>query len=1047
MFQDPDNPNTYYFIGMVYFEVWSTSDGSWTNGKAPGMTVNVDGFDYEFQFNTNRKIKDITMQQFTYSDEYWLDIFSASRTGELGTNDLNYYQRATSNRNYAYSSQPFNASMGKGTNIGKMPVYVTGGYLGAQDPVNRKLEEENNGRVFASGVEGWRYFFPTLFKIVLEPQEGKAIIKHFTTTGQSLNGVDGFQDREEKLELNNTYHFTHATGTANYLYKGFKKSTVAAPSGGTITDNPPDPPGFMYDGTFPIYYVYFYYEGDDSNLPDPEPEDPPPTGVQCTNPSPGNSMSGEDFNPNVSAVIKADSRGNERFNVLQGIPTTESLYGQVWTKAYLYQYRYQEMAGSCTFNVNVRVLPPPPDPNEPLPPVTEPPPEGGEELLTGSVVQVTVEKDYSYWTVQDVQVFKINEAALWNYAFDGNGIRIQPSGYNSPYYAKAQTGGYEPDDIPDDITIPFDQSPEEAAESAVHVRVRNDTFTFYNQTLMSGSSTSNTGSAPLPIPEAPLTGDNVLYSPNHVIPMTKTNKANQSSSGTVYYEKVSGSGVRNYPIYGMNSITVHTPVVIYPNVSDDASHNQKTMPAIGRSAVILDRPFTVKMPNRGQHTHYTGYGHRNYLAYIGSKQIRFPFDVYDRTQTHFYPKSTWIEVDKTSESFDYFLPVWVDEGFYEVEFRTIAHNARTEASEQTHANLDAMHHIAYAAVPVDVIGRVYDFRITDIADYNWETVFRIKQGSTIPSGSVYWAGINGIDGIARGNSATFTLPVRPGSHPWYKNAVIKTGYHFKFDMKTKGNMFGTKDQVIITPTFYYMDVQGNERIPVDLYYHTSNTSYVKIGSALDKLERYVILNDRLRNVPLEQLTDTALYQYDHGLTFDQIANIGRSQFVQRYISYLSKQKTVIGSLSQLRLHEQTRTLAGPKDNIPTGVDRARANASIQQWYGEYSLPADLYAVRAGVNIAEYGRTHNGLSNRSPIFLKDGYIVVNFNMETVQNGEMSKPHLQYIHAPLMNQWWQMEGFQRYAAGPFGEIYPLMDGDVVFYDTNRSSRDDFRSMVTH
>ncbi|MOA29706.1 hypothetical protein D3C78_1507390 [compost metagenome] len=156
---------------------------------------------------------------------------------------------------------------------------------------------------------------------------------------------------------------------------------------------------------------------------------------------------------------------------------------------------------------------------------------------------------------------------------------------------------------------------------------------------------------------------------------------------------------------------------------------------------------------------------------------------------------------------------------------------------------------------------------------------------------------------------------------------------------------------------------------------------------------------------------------------------------------------MVGNLSQLRLNEQIRTLSGPKVNIPIGVDNARANAAVQQWYGEYSLPADLYAVRTGTNVAEYGRTHNGLSDQSPIFLKDGYIVVNFNIETVQNGVTSEPHLQYIHAPLMNQWLQMEGFQRTVTGPVGEIYPLMDGDVVFYDTNRSSRDDFRSMVTH
>ncbi|MNP62904.1 hypothetical protein D3C76_1582380 [compost metagenome] len=120
---------------------------------------------------------------------------------------------------------------------------------------------------------------------------------------------------------------------------------------------------------------------------------------------------------------------------------------------------------------------------------------------------------------------------------------------------------------------------------------------------------------------------------------------------------------------------------------------------------------------------------------------------------------------------------------------------------------------------------------------------------------------------------------------------------------------------------------------------------------------------------------------------------------------------------------------------------------MQRWYGEYSLPAELYAVPAGTNVAEYGRTHGGLTDRSEIFLKKGYIVVNFNIETVRNGETDKPYLQYIRAPLMNQWTGMEGFARSVMDPYGRRFALKDGDVAFYHADLSSRDDFRPLVTH
>ncbi|MNJ72083.1 hypothetical protein D3C77_686980 [compost metagenome] len=61
--------------------------------------------------------------------------------------------------------------------------------------------------------------------------------------------------------------------------------------------------------------------------------------------------------------------------------------------------------------------------------------------------------------------------------------------------------------------------------------------------------------------------------------------------------------------------------------------------------------------------------------------------------------------------------------------------------------------------------------------------------------------------------------------------------------------------------------------------------------------------------------------------------------------------------------------------------------------------------------------------------------------------MDAPHLQYIDGPLMNQWYQMEGFSRSVQDPFGVTYRLQDGDVVLYDADRSSRDDFSPMVTH
>ena len=168
-------------------------------------------------------------------------------------------------------------------------------------------------------------------------------------------------------------------------------------------------------------------------------------------------------------------------------------------------------------------------------------------------------------------------------------------------------------------------------------------------------------------------------------------------------------------------------------------------------------------------------------------------------------------------------------------------------------------------------------------------------------------------------------------------------------------------------------------------------------------------------------------------------------FTKQYIEKLSKSKTWVGRYDWLLLPSGVRTLIGPKAGLPATVDAGRANAAIQRWYGEYSIPSDVYVVKKGTNIAEYGRTRR-LDEKSDIFLKKGYIIVRFNLESIRDGNTARPHLQYIHAPLMNQW-RLEGYASSYTDPYGHRFSLLDGDVVFYHGDKSSKGDFLSRVPH
>ncbi|RUT29923.1 Ig-like domain-containing protein [Paenibacillus zeisoli] len=788
------------------------------------------------------------------------------------------------------------------------------------------------------------------------------------------------------------------------------------------------------------------------------------------------------MNPNATGEILGDDVANGRhFDAVKAIPTSENLYSQAWGRNYLFQHTFANMKGTidyrCTIDVTYSRTWKEKQPDiidSDGKPVPQPDTEKSDTVTKTYSFNLTP-RNYSYWEIKQLEVMGLNHAELQNYALPGGNVYMEPRDYTPPdvdtdnssdvndHVFPKSTGtisftppvlastGYAPLDIPDHTAILKGM----AEAQTMPPDVKNDRVTFNGLTIMSDNTVSSSGPTPTSIPAPTRIPDKMLFEDHQLISTDLENKADTPSTGTIYYEMlpndVEGNGDKDFDIQNINTVTVHTPVVNYSLVSDDQAHNQKTHPNSNRSALILERPFFVRIPTIGQHLNeaiYPGYGNRDYAKYTRNKQVKFPFDVYNEDRTQYIYKDTWVDIPVTQEYTTFYMPVWVNEGNYDIQFRSIAENAPSPFEEQLNANTNLANHAAVETVPVEVIGRMYDFHVTDIADYLWETVFRTYPRTSTPSGYSYWVGLKGIDGDKRGNMYPFTLPIHPGSHPkpGYKNVAVKTGYHFKFDLKTKGNMFDVQDSVRITPSFYYMSEDGKTRTPIDIYYKAGEKSFVRIGSPEDTSQRYVILNDRLRNVPMEELSDTALYKYDHYFDFGQVGEISRDTFLQNYIDKASTKKTPVGGLKQLELPEAVRTLIGPKLNIPIGVDMQRANASIQKWYGEYSLPADIYGVAAGTNLAEYGRTHQGLTDRSPVFLKNGYFIVNFNLETIDQGNLKEPHLQYIHAPLMNQW-KLEGFNNIVMDPYGNSYNLQDGDVVFYHTDKSSRDDFRSSVTH
>lgn len=1051
--QDQTDKNKYYFVANFYYDIWKRSDGSWTSDGSPDTIKNMN-WDYSYEF-TGRKITNVDVRAFNPSDDLPVTKEGGLTGAEQVYKNSRYGQdwaTAQGTVSRSYSTQISSVS-GKGTSSVNFSVSATG-LLSAR--ISWEDITEEGGGNLADGVEGRRYYFPSLVTIQLEPEGGTAYVKYFTTTGQPLDGVDGFANYDKPLVQGQTYTFPPKADTANYKYAGWKKSTTGPPSGGTMMTGTPwalDP----YEGGYD-YYLNLYY---DAGSPPP----PPPPSGSCSE-STGPSLESQVVDPGVSAVIKADSRGNEKFEVLDGIPTSESLYGNVNAKNYLYQSKFSQKQGKCTFNVNVkRSYTLKWDPGKKVTDkdgktTTVPDPQETTEELNQSI---KVERTFSYWVIDNLQVFKIDKSDLWNNAFASNGIEITPTGYTPPYYSFSQSGTYTPPDVPDEIEAPpgslsggtekpslsGEDLTSYAEQGVKKVKVNNDTLTFLGSTIMNGAQQEESTPTPSQIPAPTDIGQNVLYSPGNVIPNTKPNSKNLTSSGSINYglmpSNIGGGADKSFPIYGINTVTVHTPVVDYAVIPDtNRPFDQRMEPDMSRVVLVLDRPFTLNFTESGQHLNIKGYGNNDYKKYTLLKRVIFPFGVYSADKSVYYPENTWINIPVGQESMTFQMPTWINEGNYHVITQSWAVNSQGIDGSQPNFNGNLQYYSASNEFDVGVVGRLFGFRIWDIGDFRFEDVFRTAVGSTNHSAAAYYSGGRDENGNITNmyGKNSWLLPIRPNSHPTQKATVPHNGYSFLFDFKTIGNLWNVGEGVRIDPTFWFVPKAGGAAKQVDLYYDVSGSTnkMIKVGSSTDQntYSRVYQLADKMRNISDLELSMAAQYEYNYILSPAQRSLVPWTKFLNQY---KDRKSTIGAGYENELLSYQDRTLIGPTA-IPSGVDSTVALRSVQHWYGEYNLPIAPYILPKGTNILDLSNKYGKkLTGREGEFLKNGYIMVHFEIYTVKNNNSTKNVLGY-NAPLADMW-AIEGEVASSQDYLGHAFTYKPGDIAMFESDFSVRNDYQA----
>lgn len=344
-------------------------------------------------------------------------------------------------------------------------------------------------------------------------------------------------------------------------------------------------------------------------------------------------------------------------------------------------------------------------------------------------------------------------------------------------------------------------------------------------------------------------------------------------------------------------------------------------------------------------------------------------------------------------------------------------------------------YVANDVIETENISRVYDFKVTDVKDVDWKSIFRTSTSTTtnVHSGKAYYSGVKkwNIYTTAYNNMITRDvseigatkqqiLPVGPYKHTTstYTKAP-KLGYKFSFDLKTTGANANKK--IVIQPSFYYIkkDATGYTE-DIKLYYKNSSNKYVDISN----YKLYFVPDDGYR------------------LTFE-----GTDQSYRFSSSSISKTTMSLGSTKEITLTSKMMEQAD--------------NNFVQIWYGEYKLPNSTIVI---------GKGTDGKYNINRDRLTGGYIGIKFDIKVYEykSSTMTETNISKVLSYSQNDknassntntsQWDYEGFLGFSnPGSSANnikvslekgvwtlndtMYNKIKGTVLLYDTDATASSDY------
>ncbi len=711
-------------------------------------------------------------------------------------------------------------------------------------------------------------------------------------------------------------------------------------------------------------------------------------------------MNGEQMLVGGKLSIGAGNKEEQNFDVKYGVPSGENLYVEGEMNKFGYCVRYANLYGYSTRAVTV---------------ISRYTMQWSDENgvpCTRMVEQAEVyyvDKPYSYWSIEQLELFTLDSVRVYNYAFDKESVVLKD--VYEPVVEVEQKSVHRREE-PQTVTIdcgvlygqgrqpdfPYGIQQAKAAELAEDCKVCNDSFRIDSEVFLSGMETDSSASAPKIGSDS---GRQPLYKENLMIPKEKKNGLDYKSCAEVIYQQYSTNSEVTYGFLNVNGVTVHTPVVCVCFAEDEKPFNQLCKPDKDRKSWILGRSYELKLSSEGLHRNIKGYQYQDYSRYVSAYQMQFPFEVY---YNGYRAANTWMDY---VEGQKFYVPTGVKEGNYMVMTRALAYNfdEDEEGNVEFYSNDEISNYGACHSIEVQVCGRLYGLAVTGIASESWESVFAdggaqnsVSADEGAGNGISYTIGLHNLNGELVRTQSEKTVPILMGGNPLepeHEGEVL--GTKFFYQLQSIGN-YGEEDGVCIVPEYYVTDRNGGNRMRVELYRFQEETDGRK--HAWKKIS------------PKPE---------DAGEPVPEIEGC---------IWLSGQQRETIG--------DESRNVA----------DLDAAKSSVQRWSGELEIPADSFIVPYGTDVEKYVKEHGSISMRDKLFVRTGYLLVRFSIYTVKDG---KTHLSYINEDNAKNgyanMWKIEGFANPKLRPDGSGFALEYGDVFLYDLEKRPEPEFDVVGTH